>query len=337
MAELLEVKRLFTRFHTEDGVVPAVQNVSFHVGHGESLGIVGESGCGKSVTCLSVMRLIPTPGVINADSVKLDGKELLDLSERKMQNVRGNEMAFIFQEPMTSFNPVFTIGYQLEEAIRLHQKLDKVRAREESISALKAVGIPRPEQVVDEYPHALSGGMRQRAMIAMAISCKPKLIFADEPTTALDVTIQAQVLELLNELKKSLNTAIVYISHDLAVIAEMTERVLVMYCGYIVENADIDSLFKNPKHPYTVGLLNSKPDLKREDEKLKPIPGTVPNPLHLPKGCPYHPRCEHAMDICRERLPEVTTVSDDEGTEKPHQVRCWLYPENNTTREDTSK
>ncbi len=319
MSDLLRVENLYTNFHTEDGVVPAVQGVSFSVGYGESVGIVGESGCGKSVTCLSVMRLIGHPGRISADKIMLEGKDILTLKEREMRKIRGNDMAVIFQEPMTSLNPVFSIGFQLEEAIRLHQGLGKAQAREVSIEMLKLVGIPRPDKVVDEHPHALSGGMRQRAMIAMALSCKPKLLFADEPTTALDVTIQAQILELLKDLKHTLNTAVVFISHDLGVIAEMSERVIVMYCGIIVESGDIQSIFRDPKHPYTIGLLNSKPSIDDGNEKLHPIAGAVPNPLALPQGCPYHPRCEKVMDICGREMPNVF------NPEERRYVRCWLY------------
>ncbi len=317
--ELLQVTNLSSSFQTEDGLVRAVRDVSFHISHGESLGIVGESGCGKSVTCLSVMRLMEQNGRIEADSMRFEGRDLLSLRERQMQKIRGNEMAMIFQEPMTSFNPVFTIGFQLQEAIRLHQGLNKKAARNASIDMLKQVGIPRPEKINDEYPHALSGGMRQRAMIAMAISCRPKLIFADEPTTALDVTIQAQILELMQKLQQEIHTAVVFISHDLGVIAEMSERVMVMYAGRIVEIAGRRNLFKDPKHPYTIGLIRSKPDMEIESPVLTPIPGTVPNPLHTPPGCPYHPRCEHVMDICRSTLPELISH------EQMHQVRCWLY------------
>jgi len=320
VSKLLQVENLSTTFYTEDGMVPAVRGVSFHLDYGESLGIVGESGCGKSVSCLSVMRLIPKPGEMTADNIDFEGKDIVSLRERQMQQIRGNDMAMIFQEPMTSFNPVFTIGYQLQEAIRLHQKMNKHDAKEKSIDMLRQVGIPRPEKVVDNYPHSLSGGMRQRAMIAMAISCQPKIIFADEPTTALDVTIQAQILELIGELKEQTNTSVVFISHDLGVIAEMVERVIVMYSGIIVEQSDISSLFSNPKHPYTIGLLHSKPRIDDERAKLKPIPGSVPNPLDLPQGCPYNPRCEYVMDICRNKLPDMYEIDKN-----LHQARCWLY------------
>jgi len=319
LSELLQVKNLYTRFHTEDGVVPAVNGISFNLNRGESLGIVGESGCGKSVACLSIMRLIGHPGKVEAEAMLLDGVELQSLSEKKMRSIRGNDMAFIFQEPMTSLNPVYTIGFQLQEAIRLHQGLDKKQSQDKSIEMLKLVGIPRAEKVFHEYPHSLSGGMRQRAMIAMALSCEPKILFADEPTTALDVTIQAQILELMRDLKERINTSIIFISHDLGVISEMVERVIVMYCGSIIEDTDISSLVKDPKHPYTIGLINSKPQINVDLEKLDSIPGAVPNPLNMPGGCPYHPRCNKVMDICKEKFPEKQTISDG------HHVSCWLF------------
>lgn len=321
MSYLLQVKNLFTTFNTEDGLVPAVNGISFNLNHGESLGIVGESGCGKSVACLSIMRLIGHPGKVTADEMLLDGTDLFSLSEKKMRHIRGNDMAFIFQEPMTSLNPVFTIGFQLQEAIRLHQSFSKDEAEGKSVEMLKMVGIPRAEKVFAEYPHSLSGGMRQRAMIAMALSCEPKILFADEPTTALDVTIQAQILELMTDLRQRINTSIIFISHDLGVISEMVERVIVMYCGTIVEDTDIRTLINEPKHPYTVGLINSKPRINIEMDKLEPIPGSVPNPLHMPSGCPYHPRCKHVMDICREEIPKILEYQSG------HNVSCWLYSE----------
>jgi len=321
LSELLQVKNLYTKFHTEDGVVPAVNGISFNLKRGESLGIVGESGCGKSVACLSIMRLIGHPGQVNAEIMQLEETDLFSLSEKKMRHIRGNEMAFIFQEPMTSLNPVFTIGFQLQEAIRLHQGLNKQDSQDKSIEMLKIVGIPRAEKVFSEYPHALSGGMRQRAMIAMALSCEPKILFADEPTTALDVTIQAQILELMRDLKERVNTSIVFISHDLGVISEMVDRVIVMYCGMIVEDTNIRTLIKNPKHPYTVGLINSKPRIDVDIDKLNSIPGAVPNPLNMPKGCPYHPRCNQVMDICREKIPEKERINEGHG------VTCWLFSE----------
>ena len=319
MSDLLQVKNLNTSFHTEDGVVRAVNGISFTLKHGEALGIVGESGCGKSVACLSIMRLINHPGKVEADKILLEETDLLKISEKQMRKIRGNEMAFIFQEPMTSLNPVYTIGFQLQEAIRLHQGLNKRESWQTSVDMLKMVGIPRPEDIADEYPHCLSGGMKQRAMIAMALSCEPKVLFADEPTTALDVTIQAQILQLMRDLKERINTAIIFISHDLGVISEMVDRVIVMYCGRIIEESDTRNIIKEAKHPYTIGLINSKPQINEDIEKLVPISGSVPSPLHMPSGCPYHPRCEHAMEICAEEMPEKTEVSSG------HYVNCWLY------------
>jgi len=319
LSNLLQVKNLNTSFHTEDGVVRAVNGVSFTLNHGEALGIVGESGCGKSVACLSIMRLINHPGKVEADGILLEGNDLLQFGEKNMRSVRGNEMAFIFQEPMTSLNPVFTVGFQLQEVIRLHQGLNKHESWKKSVEMLKMVGIPHPENIAKEYPHCLSGGMKQRAMIAMALSCEPKVLFADEPTTALDVTIQAQILQLMHDLRERINTAIIFISHDLGVISEMVDRVIVMYCGRVIEESETRNIIKDPKHPYTIGLINSKPQINEDIEKLVPISGSVPNPLHMPSGCPYHPRCDHAMEICAEEMPEKTEVSSD------HYVNCWLY------------
>jgi len=325
---LLQVENLKTTFYTEDGVVPAVDGVSFRLKHGEVLGIVGESGCGKSVASMSVLQLIPDPpGHIEVDSIIFDDRELTALSEKEMRRIRGNDIAMIFQEPMTSLNPVYTIGNQLGEAIKLHQNLSERQAKVKSIEMLKLVGIPRADKVVNEYPHSLSGGMRQRAMIAMALSCNPKLLIADEPTTALDVTIQAQILELMKELKKKINTAIMFITHDLGVIAEISQHVIVMYAGKIVEDADVVTLFKKPLHPYTVGLINSKPKIEAETKKLFSIPGMVPNPLNLPTGCYYHPRCSEAMEICCEEEPPEIAVKPD------HLVKCWLYREDKEARD----
>lgn len=320
MEYLLEVKNLRTHFFTEDGVIPAVDGVDFELRPGETLGIVGESGCGKSVTSISVLGLVPNPpGKIIDGEIIFEGRDLLKVKEAEMQKIRGNDIAMIFQEPMTSLNPVFTIGRQISEAIMLHQKVDKKDARERCIEMLKLVGIPRAEQSVDEYPHQFSGGMRQRAMIAMALSCNPKLLIADEPTTALDVTIQAQIIELMKDIKEKLNTAIMLITHDLGVVAEMADHVIVMYAGRVVEEADVVDLFKDPKHPYTVGLMKSKPTLEGNAHRLEVIPGAVPNPLAMPKGCAFNPRCSHAMDICREKMPNLINV---DGNRK---VRCWLY------------
>ncbi len=320
MTHLLQVQDLVTRFFTDDGVVTAVDHVSFNVKAGEVVGIVGESGCGKSVASLSILRLIQNPpGQITGGKILFEGRDLLKLSDGEMRRIRGNEIAMIFQEPMTSFNPVYTIGNQIGEAIALHQGLDNAATRAKTIEMLKLVGIPRPEDVVDEYPHRFSGGMRQRAMIAMALSCNPKLLVADEPTTALDVTIQAQILELMKELKRRINTAIVFITHDLGVIAEIAQHVVVMYAGKVVESTDVVTLFHKPKHPYTIGLFASKPRIEDERETLAFIPGMVPNPLNMPVGCAFHPRCDNAMDICKTKVPPEVRLAEN------HVIRCWLY------------
>ena len=289
---LLSVRNLRTYFYTEDGVVRAVDGVDFDVYEGETLGIVGESGSGKSVTSLAILRLLDPKGKIEEGSeIIFNGKNLLTLTEDEMRRIRGNDIAMIFQEPMVALNPVFTIGDQIMEAILLHQDVDKKKAREMAIDMLRKVGIPEPEKRVDEYPHELSGGMRQRAMIAMALSCRPKLLIADEPTTALDVTIQAQILELMKELQKEYGMAIILITHDVGVIAENADRVVVMYGGKVMETSDVRTTFKTPKHPYTWGLLNSIPRLDIEQERLYSIPGMVPDPLHFPAGCRFSNRC----------------------------------------------
>ena len=321
---LLDISGLQTYFYTEEGVSKAVDGIDYYVRKGETLGVVGESGCGKSVTALSVMQLIPQPpGKIVGGDITFEGKSLLGLSNQQMRKIRGNKISMIFQEPMTSLNPVFTIGNQISEAIQLHQGVPKKDALDRSIEMLKLVGIPSPEQRVKEYPHQLSGGMRQRAMIAMALSCNPSLLIADEPTTALDVTIQAQILDLMNSLKDELNTAIILITHDLGVVAESVSRVVVMYAGKAVEEADVYNIFENPLHPYTVGLLRSIPRIdlsSTKKERLQEISGVVPMPSQLPKGCLFHPRCPNAMDICRNQLPELKPHKN-----KEHKVRCWLY------------
>lgn len=319
MDDLLKIKDLKTYFYTEDGIVKAVDGVSFSIKRGEMLGVVGESGCGKSITAMSILKLIDSPGKIISGEVDFEGVNLMGLKEDEIRKIRGGSISVIFQEPMTSLNPVFTIGDQIEEAIMLHQGLNQMNARRKAIDMLKTVGIPRAEEVVDEYPHELSGGMRQRAMIAMAISCNPKLLIADEPTTALDVTIQAQILELMRGLKNDLGSSVMLITHDLGVIAEMADYVVVMYAGKVVEEAEVTELYKNAKHPYTVGLLQSKPVIMRDEDRLNSIPGQVPNPLHMPSGCYFHPRCSHAMDICREKQPEFKEVCEG------HKAACWLY------------
>jgi len=315
----LEVKGLQTYFFTEDGVVKAVDGVDYEVYPGETLGIVGESGCGKSVNALSIMRLLDEKGKIMGGEILFDGENVPDIPENEMRKIRGNEIAMIFQEPMTALNPVFTIGDQIMEAIILHQKKGKDEAYKMSIDILRKVGIPEPEKRVDEYPHELSGGMRQRAMIAMALSCNPKLLIADEPTTALDVTIQAQILELMIELQKEYGMAIVMITHDLGVIAEMAQRVVVMYAGKVVEYTDAKRLFKDPKHPYTWGLMNAIPRLDVEQEELYNIPGVVPDPLHFPEGCKFNTRCPFVTDKCRKEEPELEEI------DKGHFVRCFYF------------
>jgi len=320
MEFLLKVEDLKTTFYTDEAVIRAVDGVSFNVRPGEVVGVVGESGCGKSVVSLSIMRLIKyPPGKIEGGQIYLEDQNLLSFSEQEMRRIRGNDIAMIFQEPMTSLNPVYKIGDQVSEAIRLHQGMESAAAWKEAGRMLELVGIPRPNEVLDNYPHQLSGGMRQRAMIAMALSCNPKLLIADEPTTALDVTIQAQILELMRDLKDRINTSIIFITHDLGVIAEMADHVVVMYAGKVVENTDVESLFNNPLHPYTSGLIKSKPRLEEEKEVLDYIPGNVPNPGDMPEGCAFHPRCSEAMEVCSRGMPDLLEP-------KPrHLVRCWLY------------
>ena len=316
--QLLNVQNLKTYFSTEDGVVPAVDGVSFTINEGETLGIVGESGCGKSVTALSILRLIPQPpGEIVEGNVFLRDVDLLTLNESQMRGIRGNEISMIFQEPMTSLNPVFKVGDQISEAIRLHQGLDKSGARQKSIEALYAVGIPSPESRVNDYPHQMSGGMRQRVMIAMAIACNPSLLIADEPSTALDVTIQAQILDLMRKLQEDLGMSILLITHDLGVVAEMAHDVAVMYAGLIIESADVMQIFEHPLHPYTQGLLNSIPKLVGETQRLVTIDGVVPDPMHLPPGCRFEPRCKYAVEQCKHEIPEP------EYLEPEHMVRCF--------------
>jgi peptide/nickel transport system ATP-binding protein len=322
METLLEISRLQTAFHTDQGEVVSIDDVSFQLKPGETIGIVGESGCGKSVTSLSIMRLLGQRGRIRKGQILLEGVDLTQLDEARMREIRGNDISMIFQEPMTSLNPVFTIGNQLIEAIMQHMKLSKKEARIHAVEMLKKVGIPRAEAMIDEYPHALSGGMRQRVMIAMALSCKPKLLIADEPTTALDVTIQAQILDLMKKLRKEAGTAIMLITHDLGVIAEMADKVIVMYAGQVVEETDVFTLFDDPKHPYTKGLIGSIPQLDREiEDRLVSIPGTVPSLLQMPKGCRFHSRCEFAMEQCGKQAPPLLPAG------KGHLSRCWLVEE----------
>ncbi len=321
---LLEVKHLKTYFFTERGVAKAVDDVSFVLNAAETLGIVGESGCGKSVTALSIMRLVADPpGRIVDGEIVFDGRNLLGLDEERMRSVRGNEISMIFQEPMSSLNPVFRIGDQIAEVLELHRDMSKEQALQRTIGLLRDVGIPAPESRVRDYPHQLSGGMRQRVMIAMALACDPRIIIADEPTTALDVTIQAQIMELLEELRERKKTAVLLITHDLGVIAETAQQVVVMYAGRIVEQAPVRDLFHHPLHPYTQGLIRSMPSLTldRDDKQLDAIPGMVPSLWELPPGCKFHDRCERRFAPCAEREPPLTTPSGG------HPVRCWLYQE----------
>jgi peptide/nickel transport system ATP-binding protein len=320
LSALLEVKNLKTKFKTDNGVITVVDGVDFSIKTGETLGVVGESGCGKSVTSLSVMRLLP-PNASNEGTINFQGKEILNLSEKEVQQLRGNDIAMIFQEPMTSLNPLHTVGKQIEETINLHMDVSKKEARNRAIATLEALGMPRAEEIHGEYPHQLSGGMRQRVMIAMAIACDPKLIIADEPTTALDVTIQAQILDLMRDLKTKTGTSIMLITHDLAVVAEMCDSVIIMYAGQVVEETDINTLFENPKHPYTKGLIDSIPSFDEEREFLHTIPGSVPLPYQMPMGCRFAPRCSHAMEICHEYTPQLKEIEEN------HKCRCWLYTE----------
>ncbi|WP_442600418.1 ABC transporter ATP-binding protein [Neobacillus sp. D3-1R] len=315
---ILEVKNLQTHFSTDRGVVKAVDGVDFKVEKGQTLGIVGESGCGKSITSLSIMRLIDS-GKIAGGEVLFKGENLLNYSDEKMRSIRGNEISMIFQEPMTSLNPVYSVGEQIAEAIRIHQKLNRKQAWEKAVDMLKLVGIPSPEKRAKQEPHELSGGMRQRVMIAMALACNPELLIADEPTTALDVTIQAQILDLLKKLQEDFGSAVIMITHDLGVVAETCDMVAVMYAGKVVEYTDTDSLFEQPKHPYTEGLLNSIPRVDEDVEELIAIKGSVPSPTDMPIGCRFAPRCPYATTLCHEKLPDLVSL------EKNEQVRCWIY------------
>lgn len=317
---ILDINNLELWFKNDYGQNKILNNISFNVKNGEALGIVGESGCGKSVTSLCVMQLLNCPPAVIKGSIKLKGEELLGLPDKKMQKIRGNQISMIFQEPMTSLNPVFTIGDQLMETFIFHQGLSKKQAKEKSLEMLRMVKIPEPEQRFNEYAYQLSGGMRQRVMIAMALACKPSLLIADEPTTALDVTIQAQVLDLMRDLQKETGTAIVFITHDLGVVDEMCERVIVMYCGEIMEEALTADLFKDPKHPYTEGLLSTLPKFGQEG-KLPTIPGVVPPSGKFPEGCVFSPRCKYACEECKKNKPNRIKVGED------HYVRCFKYKE----------
>ncbi|CZR98181.1 MULTISPECIES: ABC transporter ATP-binding protein [Clostridioides] len=316
---LIEVRDLKVYFHTDKGIVKSVNGVSFNINEGETIGIVGESGCGKSVTAMSLMKLLPT-SKIEGGEIIFQGKDILKMNENELMGIRGNEISMIFQEPMTSLNPAFTVGNQIIEGIMLHQDLSKEEAKKKVIDMIKLVEIPRAEEIYNSYPHELSGGMRQRIMIAMALSCNPKLLIADEPTTALDVTIQAQVLDIMKNIKEKLNTSIMMITHDLGVVAEMCDKVIVMYAGKVIEVADVVELFKNPKHPYTIGLLKSKPILGENKEKrLYSIPGQVPNPIGISDSCYFSDRCEKVCDKCRTQIPPLIELNSG------HSIACWLY------------
>ncbi|OZU88751.1 peptide ABC transporter ATP-binding protein [Virgibacillus indicus] len=329
---VLELNNLQTHFFTDSGEVPAVDGVSIKVHKGEVVGIVGESGCGKSVTSLSVMQLVPTPpGKIVGGEINFKGENLVNTSEKRMKKIRGNEISMIFQEPMTSLNPLFTIGNQLREAIRIHQKINKREARSKAIDMLRIVGIPRADAVIDEYPHQLSGGMRQRVMIAMAMSCNPELLIADEPTTALDVTIQAQILDLMRNLNDEKDTAILLITHDLGVVAEICDRVVVMYSGQVVEEGTTREILKDPKHPYSKGLIKSLPKIHEREQKLYSIPGTVPKPKMGRVGCRFAPRCEFAFDRCFQEDPELYSIENDRLS------RCFLYDQKEGDRTENAE
>jgi oligopeptide/dipeptide ABC transporter ATP-binding protein len=324
---LLDVRNLKTYFHVMDGTVRAVDGVDFRVGRGQTLGIVGESGCGKSVTALAIMRLIETPpGEIVEGEIWFDGRDLLQLPMDQMRKVRGNDIAMIFQEPMTSLNPVFTVGDQISEAVRLHQLVNKKEAWDRAVESLRLVGLSAPERRAKQYPHEMSGGMRQRVMIAMALSCNPKLLIADEPTTALDVTIQAQILELIKRIQQDTGTALLLITHDLAVVAETVEHIAVMYAGRVVETGTVEEVLLHPKHPYTQGLLNSIPGEKKRGKELSAIAGVVPNPFRMPVGCKFEPRCPYAWQKC-DGEPDLIQVGGPD-----RRARCWLHAPDETTR-----
>ena len=322
---LLEVRGLKTYFYTEDGVVKAVDGVDFDVRKGEIVAIVGESGCGKSVTSLSIMRLVGIPGKIVDGEIIFKGENLLDLPDSEMRRIRGDRISMIFQQPTSCLNPVFRVGEQISEVLEIHRGMDKKEGRERAIELLRIVGIPEPEKRIDAFPHELSGGMAQRVMIAMALACEPELLIADEPTTALDVTIQAQILDLMRGLQEKFGSSIILITHDMGVVAEMASRVSVMYAGRVVEQADVNTIFEKPLHPYTNGLLASIPVMGVVKERLDTIPGSVPNLINLPPGCKFAPRCrarmEHNLQICTEKEPDLIEV------EPGHRVRCWLYQE----------
>jgi len=326
MEPLLRIENLTVRFRTSNGLVRAVEGATYEVLRGETLAVVGESGCGKSVTAMAVLGLLPKPPAeIPSGAIVFEGEDLLQASTERLQQIRGDRISMIFQEPMTSLNPVFTIGDQIMEGLLLHRGLSSEAARAEALHLLDLVRIPAPEQRIDEYPHQLSGGMRQRVMIAMALACRPRLLIADEPTTALDVTVQAQILELLSDLQRELGMSIVLITHDLGVVAETADRVVVMYAGNVVERASVRSLFARPRHPYTAGLFLSLPSLETEGGALRPIEGAVPDAMNLPSGCRFHPRCPFALPVCRERQPEL--AAREAPGEAPHRSACFYVDE----------
>ncbi|MEL7636656.1 MAG: ABC transporter ATP-binding protein [Chloroflexi bacterium] len=324
MKPLMEINNLTTRFHTQDGTVNAVNGISYSLDHGEILGVVGESGCGKSVHALSIMRLIQIPpGEISAGEVIFNGRDLLKLSEKEIRSVRGHEIAMVFQDPMSSLNPVYTVGFQISEALILHKNMNKRQAKERTIELLNLVGIPEARKRFDNFPHQFSGGMRQRAMIAMALSCEPKLLIADEPTTALDVTIQAQIINLVIRLQQELGMSVMWITHDLGIVAEMVHRINVMYAGSIIERGLVDDIYNNTLHPYTMGLLGSLPSIdEAPGTKLISIPGLPPDLVDLPAGCPFFARCTYREDRCYQERPEL-----ENGPEEGHSVACWRWRE----------
>ncbi|KDR95878.1 peptide/nickel transport system ATP-binding protein [Peptoclostridium litorale DSM 5388] len=318
MEKLLDVKDLRTYFYTSEGKVPAVDGVSFSVGKGETVAIVGESGSGKSITALSILGCVPSPpGRIESGEIVFEGKNLLEKSKKDMRKIRGNEISMIFQEPMTSLNPVYTVGRQLSEVFEIHHGMNRKEGFKKAEELLEMVGIPSPQERVKQYPHQMSGGMRQRVMIAMALACNPKLIIADEPTTALDVTIQAQILELMKDMKRETKASILIITHDLGVVAEMAERVIVMYAGKVIESATVREIFKNPKHPYTMGLLSSMPSMDAKRERLTTIEGSVPRPTEFPKGCRFNPRCNFAREVCQNYEPPLRDAGE-------RCISCWM-------------
>jgi len=323
-SKFLEIKDLTVRFYTSEGVVKAVNGVSYTLNEGETLGIVGESGCGKSVHARSIMRLIPIPpGKIEKGEIWYNGRNLLELPENDMYQIRGQEIAMVFQDPMTFLNPVLKVGFQIQEALKLHQNMDNNESFDKAGDLLDLVGIPEAKQRLDDYPHQFSGGMRQRAMIAMALSCNPKLLIADEPTTALDVTIQAQIVDLVKRLQEQFGMAVMWITHDLGVAASLVKKINVMYAGYLVERGTAKDIFKRPKHPYTYGLLSSLPRLdQKPGSRLSSIPGNPPSLIELPSGCPFVPRCNYAVDKCREEMPQLEPTGDD-----GHTVACWRWEE----------